>query len=186
MGRSCLFVKIGDDGCGPCFQNAAMSTLAYALLTTSRDNAAPGTSTSTSPPGVRTYVDALAALVPTEVLTLHAVFVSVTTKVEGSTTTITQPGILAGAFFGLLLLSSILYASWRVLAKKWERLDYLRMLIPPLALFGWTMLQRSTAFDAVFPRVEEATRTIGAVFLAVGLGLAAAALAYKADQSPGA
>ena len=44
-----------------------MSTLAYAALTTKREQSDPKTSTSTSPPGLKTYVDALAALVPAEV-----------------------------------------------------------------------------------------------------------------------
>ena|SRR5260370_34087412 len=37
-----------------------MSTLAYAALTTKREQAAPGTSTAQNPPGVKSYVDALA------------------------------------------------------------------------------------------------------------------------------
>ena len=67
-----------------------MSTIAYAQFTTRREAAAPGTSTSASPPGVKTYVDALAALVPAEVLTLHALILSVTTKVDGNVTQITE------------------------------------------------------------------------------------------------
>jgi len=48
-----------------------MSTLAYQAITKRRDEATPGTSDATSP-GVGKYVDALAALVPAEVLAAHA------------------------------------------------------------------------------------------------------------------
>ena len=154
-----------------------MSTLAYAQFTTLREDAQPNTSTAATPPGMKTYVDALAALVPAEVLTLHALFLSVTTKAENKVTTITAPDILTWAFVGLLILSMVLYLAPRLLAKKFDWLDWIRMFIPPLAFIGWTMLQRSTAFDAVYPGMPDAPRTVVALFLAVVLGLVAAALA---------
>ena len=159
-----------------------MSTLAYAQFTTKREEAQPRTSTKSAPPGVQTYVDALAALVPAEVLTLHGLILSVTTKGDKGATTITAPETLSWAFLGLLVISVGLYVVPRLLAKKWDALDWLRMLIPPLAFIGWTMLQRATAFDAVFPHILDPTRTVIALFLAVVLGAGAAALAYKADQ----
>src|SRR5258707_15229924 len=125
-----------------------MSTLAYAQLTTTRDVAPPQTSTSTSPPGMKSYVDVLAALVPTEVLTLHGLMLSVTTKVDKVGTKITDPGALFWALLGLLVVSAGLYAIPRVLAKKWDNFDWCRIVIPPLALIGWMILQRSTGFDA--------------------------------------
>jgi hypothetical protein len=159
-----------------------MSTIAYAQLTTKREESQPNKSMSQSPPGVNTYVDALAALVPSEVLTLHALILSVTTTINKNSTTITAPDTLAWAFLGLLLISIGLYVVPRILAKKWDQLDYIRMAIPPLSLVGWTMLQRATAFDAVFPTMPEAARTVSALFLAVILGTVATGLAYKADQ----
>lgn len=162
-----------------------MSTWAYATLTTKRDQASPGTSASESPPGVKSYVDVLAALVPAEVLTLHAVILSFTTKTQqgetgNSMTAITEPGTLSWAFFGLLLLSVVLYAVPRF--RMWDRLDFFRVAIPPLAFVAWTMLQRATAFDAVWPQLGEAPRTVVSLFAAVLLGLLAATLAYRADQ----
>ena len=68
-----------------------MSTLAYARLTTSREAAAPHTSTPKSP-GVGTYIDAFAALVPAEVLTLHAVIISYTTRTVDQKTFILPEG----------------------------------------------------------------------------------------------
>ncbi len=159
-----------------------MSTIAFAAFTNSRENAQPGTSSSSNPPGVSTFVDALAALVPAEVLTLHAVFLSVTTSTAEKVTTITDAGTLKWAFAGLIALSIVLYVVPRL--KNWDVFDYMRVAIPPLAFVAWTMLQRSTAFDAIAPSLKDAPRTVVALFLAVLLGIAAAALARKADQKP--
>jgi hypothetical protein len=160
-----------------------MSTLAYASLTTSREAAAPGTSITTSP-GVGTYIDAFAALVPAEVLTLHALIISYTMQTRGHATMIIagDEPILRFSFWGLIVLSMILYAGPRLFARKWDGWDFLRVLIPPLAFMGWTMLQKMTAFDAVYPELGETVRTIIALFLGVVLGLAAVALAYEVDR----
>ena len=162
-----------------------MSTYTYAALTTRREAAVPGTSKKKAPPGMNTFVDSLAALVPAEVLALHAVILSATTaKTAEGLTEITAPETLSWAFIGLVLLSIGLYVGYRLLAKKWDKLDFIRMLIPPLAFVGWTMLQRATAFDAVFPGLEDAPRTVIALFLGVVLGAISAVLASKADQKP--
>lgn len=159
-----------------------MSTLAYADLTTKREEATPGMSRGAEAPGVSTYVDALAALVPTEVLTLHGLILSVTTTTADKVTSISDPTTLKWAFLGLIVLNIILYVAPRLIKGKWDNLDYLRTAIPPLAFIGWTMLQRATAFDAVASGLGNAPRTVIGLFLGVLLGLAAAALAYKADQ----
>lgn len=159
-----------------------MSIVAYAQLTTARERAEPGTSRSVQSPGLSTYVDAFAALIPAEVLALHAVILSVTTSTTNGTVTITDPETLRFAFFGILVLSVVLYASTRLAVARWDRLDWLRVMIPPLAFIGWTMLQRATAFDAVMPGMHDAPRTVAALFLSVLLGLFASTLAYKADQ----
>ncbi|MDQ2856237.1 MAG: hypothetical protein M3R68_07910 [Acidobacteriota bacterium] len=159
-----------------------MSTLAYAALTTSREQSAANT--STSPPGVSTYVDAVAALVPAEVLTLHALILSVTTETLGGSTKITAVSTLSWAFFGLTVLSAAVFVAPRLLNGEWDRLDYIRAAIPALSFVGWTMLQRTTAFDAVAGQLGGAPRTVIALFLAFMLGPLAAALASKADQKP--
>src|SRR2546422_109129 len=140
-----------------------MSTFAYAAMTRKREEAKAGTSTTTSAPGVSTYVDALTALVPAEVLTAHAAILTFTTdtvrNVGGTATvTITQPGTLVGVFWALVVVSMVLYAVARVMASKWDSWDWLRVLIPPLAFIGWTMLQKATAFDAVAPDFGQAGR----------------------------
>ncbi len=162
-----------------------MSTLAYAALTTRRDWSSRNTSRSSEPPGVGTWVDALAALVPAEVLGLHAVIVSLTTKTQdaqaGAGTVITDQATLAWSFAGLCVLSVALYVVPRLMRHLWDGLDYVRCLIPAAAFVGWTMLQRTTAFDAVWPD-HTTPRMVIALFLAAALGLAAAALGYRADQ----
>jgi hypothetical protein len=167
-----------------------MSTLVYASLTSKRDIAPPNTSQNSSLPGVRTYVDALAALVPTEALALHAAVLSVTTKVKDGTAIVSATGPLGYAFWGLLVVSAALYIVPRVINRTIDKLDLFRVFIPPLAFIGWMMLQRVSAFDAVkvfkdFATADEgAARSVVALLFAVPLGLAAAWLAYKADQKP--
>lgn len=159
-----------------------MSTIAYAAITEKREEAEPGTSTRKASPGVGTYIDAIAALVPAEVLTLHAIIISVTTGTDGKIEGPAQSTLFA-AFYGLVGLSLVLYVATRLMQRKWDqKLDYFRMFIPPLAFVCWTMLQRATAFDAAFPRLEASARTVIALFAAVLLGLAASALAFRADQ----
>ena len=162
-----------------------MSTLAYAALTTKREQAAPGTSEKESPPGVKSYTDAVAALVPAEVLTLHGLFLPVTTNTEGSATTITASGqtTLYWAFFGLIALSAMLYVVPRLAKWDWWQ-DSVRALIPPAAFVAWTMLQKTTAFDAVCPHLQSAPRTVIALFIAAVLAVLAKVFADKADQKP--
>ena len=58
-----------------------MSTLTYAALTSKRKQAEPRDSTAaTQPPGITTFLDGLAALVPGEVLALHAFVLAGTTE----------------------------------------------------------------------------------------------------------
>jgi hypothetical protein len=173
-----------------------MSTLGYAALTTRRDQATPGTSTTTQSPGLRTWVDSMASLVPAEVLALHGAIMALATKTEttdkSNVTTIPSGNIptLIWVFFALMATSVLLYVGARIMAKAWDNLDFVRMLIPPLAFVAWTMLQKATAFDAVCTILppganpsavgRDAIALIGAALL----GLLAALLGYKADQKP--
>jgi len=159
-----------------------MSTIVFAALTRKRIGAAPGKSLAEQPPGLRTYVDALAALVPAEVLAVHAIVLSFTTKTVNGQTNITDPGTLTVVFYALIGLSILLYIFGR-LGKKLQWWDILRALIPPLAFVGWTMLQRSTAFDVILPNMTEAPREATAVIGAVILSAAASLLANIADKS---
>ncbi|MBN2356641.1 hypothetical protein JXO59_11060 [candidate division KSB1 bacterium] len=157
-----------------------MSTIAYAALSTLREKGARGKTTTS----MSKYVDVLAALVPAEVLGLHAVILSVTTEITDEATRIEHPTTLLWAYFGLILLSIGLYVVYRLQEKKWSRLDWIRMLIPPLAFVAWTMIQRATAFDALGWEAGEAPRTVIALFLSVILGVLTKCLADKADEMP--
>lgn len=165
-------------------RNNLMSTLSYAAITTRRLKSPRYKSRGSSAPGVGTYVDAMAALVPAEVLTLHGLLLTVTTQTRGETTTITDVQTLKWSFVALIVLSLVLYVWPRLLSKTWEKLDIIRAAIPALAFIAWTMLQRATAFDAVRPlTMRDSVRSAIAFFLAVLLGLLAASLAAKADAT---
>jgi hypothetical protein len=175
-----------------------LSTIAYARLTRRREEAKPPTmetneraangqnqTTSDSVTGLGTYVDAVAALVPAEVLGLHAAIISFTTKTEPGTlvTEITAPRALSFAFWGLIVLSVLLYVFGHIgSSRKWDRLDWLRLLIPPIAFVCWTLLQKTTAFDAQFSQFQGPGRFILGLFVAVVLGLCASILATKANE----
>lgn len=163
-----------------------MSTLAYGALTAKRKRADAGKSTTSESPGVSTYVDTMAALVPAEVLAAHALILAkVTTTEEGgeaAVTTITDPAVLEWVFWALVALSAGLY----VVAQraKWQRLDCVRVVVPPAAFVVWTMLQKTTAFDAVAPALGENARWAIAILGAIVLGGMATVLAMKADSNP--
>ncbi len=195
--------------------------------------AAPTDSTAAPPQTVNRYVEALSALIPAEVLTLHALTLSVTTSIvnprteaakdaasaitqhsantasevsavtdavnNATTTIITAPDTLRAAFWGLIALSLLLYlvprgySVWKSSetpqsAWRWYRamrpMDWLRAAIPPLSFAAWTMLQRATAFDAAFPHVAQADRTVGGLFLAVALLALASWVAFKPEPDP--
>jgi hypothetical protein len=163
-----------------------MSTLAYAALTRRREKAGPGTSFTTQPPGVGPWVDSLSSLVPSEVLAVHGALLAITTTTDNASgtvvTTITDPTTLKGVFYALIFVSMLLYVGGRAVARSWDRLDFARVLIPPLAFVAWTMLQKSTGFDAAFPELAIGPRTAIALIGGVVLGVVAGLLAYKADQ----
>lgn len=162
-----------------------MSAYMYGALTTRRKTVATAKKTSKPPPEVKPIVDAVAALVPAEVLALHAAILSYTTSTSigpdgNSVTEITDPTTLGCAFFGFLFLSVLLYIVPRLSSK--DGWDFVRALIPPLAFIFWTMAQRATAFDAVWPEMEEAPRMSIALFGAVILLAIATWLAKKAES----
>ncbi len=160
-----------------------MSTIVYAMVTSRRLKAQPNTSYSEQPPGIGTYLDTLAALVPAEVLGLHAIILTFTTRIEAGQTVITAPCTLSISFAVLIGLCILLYAVGRI-GERWQPWDWFRVFIPPLGFIGWTMLQRTTAFDAVLPGLPEAPRMVIATVGAVVLGIAASVLARLADRTP--
>jgi hypothetical protein len=116
-----------------------MSTFAYARITATRASQ-PGVDTFASDkPGVGPTLDALAALVPAEVLAAHAVVLGLTTSSSGegeqARTIITKASELRIGFWGLLAAALVVYVIGRASAG-WKKSDFLRMLIPPVAFVG--------------------------------------------------
>jgi len=162
-----------------------MSTLAYQALTKRRDEAQPGTSDDTKP-GVGKYVDALAALVPAEVLAAHAFILTITTESdpsENATTTVTDPDSLRLGFWLLMIASACLYVFPKI--RTLEAWDAVRLFIPPLAFAMWTLIQTPSAFDPVNAALgldwTIVLRQVVAVAVGLSLGALATGMAYKAD-----
>lgn len=160
-----------------------MSSYAYGALVREREKADKDKSTQDEPPGLTPYVDALAAIVPAEVLGLHALAISLLTPTSVSDsgevlTTVINPSdrlFLIFVFIVCFFLSMGIYAFGhkRTTAKKFDGRDYLRMLVPGFAFIAWTMAQKTTAFDAIAPSMPETFRFfIGAVGAVILGGLA--------------
>lgn len=178
-----------------------MSSVAFGALTTRREISASGTSKSAQPPGLNGYIDILAALVPAEVLAIHAIVLSivVTTNSKGQTQ-ITDASTAKLAFWLLLALSAVLFvlgrggtptptpgsqgAGGRTAHPQWEWQDVVRLLIPPIAFVGWTMLEPVSAWNAVAPHVSSGMRVLIATVGAVALAAITKALTTQADMRP--
>lgn len=165
-----------------------MSSLAYGAVTRKRLEADANTSNTTKPPGVKTYVDTVAALVPAEVLALHAFIATIATStstVAGvATTTITDRDTLRATFWVCIGLSIALYAFGRIptTGKQWNPADCVRILIPPAAFVLWTILQKSTAWDALAgASLSNGERVLIGATGAILLGAIAALLGMKAN-----
>ncbi|MGW5721915.1 hypothetical protein ACWEVP_37475 [Amycolatopsis sp. NPDC003865] len=162
-----------------------MSSYLYGDVTQKRAAAPPGESTGAEPPGVKTYVDTFAALVPAEVLALQAFITGLVVQQEtaGGVTQakIEHPDVVKYSFVALLVVSVLLYL---IGLKRWpKRWDFLRMLIPPLAFAGWTALQPDSVFDVVAPGFSGVPAEVTAVILAVVLGVLANRLGVVADKA---
>ena len=179
-----------------------MSTVAFGALTTRREKSDSGTSKTDQPPGLNSYIDILAALVPAEVLAIHAIIIAaVTTTSSGGQTQITQPGTLRLAFWLLAGLAAVLFVLGRrpaptpadVLQQsgssvpRWQHLewqDLIRVAIPPAAFVGWTMLEPTSAWNVVVPDMSTGTRTLIALVGAVLLAAVTKAMASHSDNKP--
>jgi hypothetical protein len=178
-----------------------MSTLIYGALTASREKAPPPSGragvaaggNAAESPNVKSSVDAMAALVPAEVLAIHAVMLSLSVQSSDTggrlTASVTNAGDLRWTFFVLLGASVALYVIGHLWSRgrghlRWEwGADTVRALVPAAAFTLWTMLQRPSAFDAVLPAALGASnlRILIGLVGAVLLGLVAALLANRAD-----
>jgi len=166
-----------------------MSSVVSGALATRREESDSGTSTSEQPPGLSTYVDVLAALVPAEVLAINSIVITLVTKsVPGGGTQPTDPATLRLMFWLLLGLSSVLYLLGRqqslAQARRpwgWTPADAVRMLIPAAAFAGWAMLEPSSAWSSVVPGMSSGTRILIAIVGATALAAITKALATQTD-----
>jgi hypothetical protein len=169
-----------------------VSALLYGALTAKRETT-PGDTTSDVAPGFKTYVDALAALVPAEVLAAALALTPVSsnsTRVEDGTSeatvNVTSHSDLKLTFYILFFLGPILYLightkGLRTLSTlSWG--DLARMFIPAFAFIGWMAAQHpSTLFDAAVS-VSDAKKAIFIVVGSIVLGALAARLGIRADK----
>lgn len=179
-----------------------MSTVAFGALATRREQSDSGTSKSEQPPGLNTYIDILAALVPAEVLAIQALVVAAVTKSgPHGQTLITDQSTLRWAFWLLLGLTAALFILGRrpvptsavvrqqsagavPFLQHWEWQDVIRLLVPPAAFAGWTMLQPTSAWSAVAPTLSSGMRILIPAVGAVLLAAVTKALATHSDKKP--
>jgi hypothetical protein len=168
-----------------------MSTLAYSTLTAMRIERPNESRLFTDgKKSSNTYLDALAALVPAEVLAAFAVIFETTseerTLPNGSVArVITDPSTLKWSFIALVVVSVILFVVPRVGKNKFEAWDAVRAVIPPIAFVGWTMLLPLSAFDTLCLDLSSNARFAIPVIGALVLGVIAARLAAAADEKDG-
>jgi hypothetical protein len=173
-----------------------MSTLLYEGLTNTREAAKADTPVATavvtedgsavSKP-VSKLVDVVAALVPVEVLAAHAALMGAVSQSsnpadDGPVQVIITDETWATRFWVALLVVAIaLYAIPHVAKHGWDRWDVIRALIPAAAFAAWTILQKSTLFDAVTDWDNLQRIGIG-TFLALGAVIASKTLADTAQE----
>ncbi len=134
---------------------------------------------------IKRWQDALVALIPAEVLAVHAVVMQVGTTTEEdatgkSTTTINHPAdmrLLFGVMAGLAVL--VYFAGSR--SSTWG--DVFRSLLPAAAFAAWAMLMPFSSFDAFTWDPSRELRIGIAAAAAVAIAAAASALAKKAEDS---
>jgi hypothetical protein len=180
-----------------------MSTFLLGALTAKREDApravgaaapgvaaAPAGAAAPAIPAVKPYVDALAALVPAEVLAISAAILPLFTEVSSDkkVTRITEPTVLKWSFVALLVLSVVIFLGSRFIAKNSDNkapalwILGLQCLIPPVAFLLWSMLQPVSAFNVIDSGLSIAARETIAIIGSAFLGIGATALGYKLNK----
>ncbi|MEL6446066.1 MAG: hypothetical protein AAF089_14740 [Bacteroidota bacterium] len=160
------------------------------------------------------YITAVLALLPSEVIVLHSAFMAYATRQEteqgdsgvqgqdiaitvvngsadsaASSILIVEPQPLAFAFVFLLVASLLLYVVGRVQTGQWQwSKDLFRMLIPPIAFTAWCLLEPLTAIDGLLNVLEWTEDVTEAWRSVVGLSTAvivSMAATALAYQTPG-
>jgi hypothetical protein len=86
----------------------------------------------------------IAALIPADILAIHAIVLAIATeKANDGTTTVTNASLLKWSFPLLASLGILLYAIGKLPNWSWSS-DAVRMIIPVGAYFAWTLLTGSS------------------------------------------
>jgi hypothetical protein len=156
-------------------------------------------------PSVGTYVDAMSAIVPAEALAFYAAATSfsgmITTRetVENGVTVQSSTVANVDGAVWLIVLAMICSIALFVIGKfgdPWNKLDYLRAVIPAGAFMLWLVLQEQSIYWMLWDRSSELPSwtwldnlswnayivKITAVFMAVVLPLLAGVLGIKAER----
>ena len=173
-----------------------MSTFLYGVRTRERERGLTALTEGGPAPGAGSpWVDTVAALVPAEVLAIHALALSGWSDTipgcdgaaagpdcaaDGPVTAITNAGSLQITFFALIALCALLFA----LGKKsdWKPADGIRLFIPSAAFVVWTMAMPGSAFDAVVNHMDGTARAVIAGIAALLLVGVAKRLADEAES----
>ncbi len=126
-----------------------MSVIAYGYIVNQRRSMSPArfAALTTAGEADNKLITAIAALVPAEILGLHALAISWWTATDkDGNTTITQPDLLRGALVALLVVTVVGYLIGRRFAH-WEGKDWIRLIMPPLALLAWMALLSTSALS---------------------------------------
>lgn len=140
----------------------------------------------TTPAGsAKSYVDALAAIIPAEALVFYSVALPLATNVvkvdQQETLTIQSQSAVQAVLVFSVLLSLAFFLFGRGITD-WERLDYLRAALPPIAAMLWLVLQNPSTMFLVFNQLDEALSRVVALFLAAVVGGLAAKLGIEAQN----
>jgi hypothetical protein len=164
-----------------------LSTILYASLQSRRQRASEARAVALAnnqaappPPEVTPFVDALAALVPAELLAAHAAIIAIASTKVHDATSITNTGTLKAVWWIFVVGASLLYVLSRLTTAHGSKLtwwDIPRFPIPAISFVAWTMLQPASMFDAV-SHASKDQRSIWAIVIAVGVAAVAAALSY--------
>ena len=100
---------------------------------------------------------------------------------SSAVTAFTYPGEMQAVYAALMVLTYVLFLTG---AESTKRHQWLRAFIPVTAFVLWTMMQPSSAFDALGINLSGFARTMIAVIGAVAVGTLAGLLASRAQQAP--
>jgi hypothetical protein len=157
-----------------------MSVYTYGACAKKREIARKKESTKDDPPGLSTTVDALIAIVPVEVVGIHAFAV----------TFLSDKWTLRGIYIFCIVLCLALFVVGHLTAdpdvaglsllqhpsnflRRPHPLDGLRIALPVFAFVAWTMLNKETAWDEIFPNMQMEARYFWGLILAGFVLLAA-------------